>query len=303
MKMPHSSSSSSPSPSPSSAPSPKKDLMEGVVIVPRPSFEFPSRPKYTNVSRLLGNERAEVDAARSSNSNSEETVVVRKSQSASKLAGSGGAAHLVSRTANQKNNRPSPAVGAENIPLSPRRSVNRRHSIETVDIKKPLLTRQDALTRPQPAPRSAHNLARTGWSSPAAAGNPAPSDDGPDAATTRSGPGACHRDVDEDVSTALESGYARIIPRRLSASDRNVSAGSGATVHSHSRNTLGRVESAGRRASVSSSRRSSADAGSNLSVKSGNSYPQLPSPATSLPRSPLSPLPKGSFDFGLDHSW
>ncbi len=184
--------------------------------------------------------------------------------------------------------------GASASTVSPRRS-SRRHSIEIIDTKSP-----KAPTKPQlaPKPNSARTLGRTG--------NPESSTDMPsvDGSQRRPMYGSLNRssgggggggdDDHPNIYGSLESGYAKIKPRNASsASDyfRSSSIGSSSGLSPNNK-----TETAGRRSSVSSSRRSSTDCGTVKSGGASSSLSKLPSPGASL--SPASP--KGVFDFNLD---
>jgi len=165
--------------------------------------------------------------------------------------------------------------------LSPRRSINRRHSMEIVETKKQPLRHDGISCKPQLAPRSARTLCRTGSESGSSTGlNPTGAEAG-----TRRALYLINRDADAYCSWE-SGGYARITPRKSSADPA----------------TPNRLEASGRRSSVSSSSRRSSCEGSQLSVKSGGSVPRLSSPGYSMPRTPLSPASKGVFDFNLDPS-
>ena len=164
---------------------------------------------------------------------------------------------------------------------TPRRS-SRRYSIEMIDTKSPKTP-----TKPQlaPKPNIVRTLGRTGPESSTDL-HPVEGRRPMYGSLNRSSVGSDAGDMDGN----LESGYAKIKPRNSSsASDyfRSSSIGSSSGLNN-------KTESAGRRSSVSSSRRSSADCGKSGAVSS--SLSKLPSPNASL--SPASP--KGVFDFNLD---
>ena len=149
------------------------------------------------------------------------------------------------------------------LPLSQRRSLNRRHSIEISDTKK------QSTAKSAPSPPAKPQLAPKPNFSSRTLGRPVES--------------SLNRGSREaDMS---ESGYAKIKPRQSSSSASDY-------IRSPTR-----TESVGRRSSVSSSRRSSADGSVKSSGNSG-SLSRLPSRPTSI--SPLSPS-KGVFDFNQEN--
>lgn len=239
-----------------------------------PSFDFP--PAIHSAGRHS------IERATLRENPLDSTQTFRKSMSTSKLSSGQQQQHLHL----SPNQLPSPmALPADMekernlaLPLSQRRSINRRHSIEITDSnKQSARSVSSPLVKPQLAPKP--NIGSRTLGRPSSSSLASSPRDRPLSSSLNRG----SREVDQ--STGLESGYAKIKPRQSNSNASDY-------VRSPTR-----AESVGRRSSIGSSRRSSAD-GSVKSTGNSGSLSRLPCRTASI--SPLSPS-KGVFNFNQEN--
>lgn len=256
------------------------------------SFEFP--PTTTRQST-----EGFSPGPKSPRSHPADTATFRKSMSTSKLSGR--------QTGSHNHQQPQPRgplalpvevvdrKRSEDLTVSPRRPISRRHSVELADAKKQSLSQTGGSSvKPQLAPKPVHLSMRT-LGRPST-GSGCLTNNLMSSSLDRSDGGqqqrrTLHSSLNRGSREAecAESGYAKIRPRHQSSSN----------AADYFRNTSNRMELSVRRSSVSSSRRSSADSSVRSSGNS-SSLSKLPSPNASV--SPHSPSKGGAFDFNTDRT-